>query len=1110
MKWARNWILLPLCAAAIASTGCGDEGTQGPRPDAGMQTDAGGPVMFEGAKAHWVAPDRILLPADAVGTSTALYHAPDGGMMLQDGALVGGEPVALIAVTDDLPVAITDKFPHLADFQVFRLDLDDPSMGLAMLGDQLAVASQDDEGNLVAVTGVQTAGVLDSEYSYEGPLGVTFEQADEQPSFRLWAPTARSVDLHIYDADKTELMTVPMVAPAAADQGVWTYEAADTAWYGLYYKYEVTVFAPAAAPSDGSTVPGAVVANLVTDPYSVGLATNSAYSLIVDLADPDTKPVGWDTLQKPALGEPEDIVLYEAHVRDFSAHDATVAAEHQGKYLAFTYDGEADDDNRALSDGMAHLKALAEAGLTHVHLLPVFDIATVDEDPANRVELDDTVGALCASNAEVPAETCSAQESKAIRTLLAEVLALAGGATDTIQAMVGYMRGLDAFNWGYDPYHYTTPEGSYATDADGITRIRELRAMVQGLSQIGLRTVMDVVYNHTNASGQAEKSVLDRIVPGYYHRRNAFTGEVERSTCCENTATEHSMMEKLMLDSVMVWARDYKVDGFRFDLMGHHMKANMERVTQAVRSLTPAADGVDGATIYVYGEGWDFGEVQDDTRGVNATQQNMAGTGIGTFSDRLRDAVRGGGPFDGGDSLRENQGFANGLFYDPNEKNEGSEKEKNLLLAQTDLIRVGLAGNLEDFVVTEWSGSDVSGAAVSYNGYPAGYTLDPQEIITYVTAHDNQTLWDNNQYKIPTGTSMDTRVRIQNLGLSTTLLAQGVPFLHMGAEMLRSKSMERDSYDSGDWYNKVDFTYETNNWNVGLPRADKDGDNYPVIEGIIDDASIAPQKAHIEATVSHVLEMLRIRKSSRLFRLTTGADVTARVDFHNTGADQIPGLIVMSITDGTCAGTDLDPALDGVVVLFNANDEDQTFSLAGTGLAGTTGYVLHDVQASSADTTVQAAGFDAAGFFVPARTTAVFELPQTDPDVQGQGLTCNAKEATRTEPGGTLLDAVYLRGSMNEWSATSENILEQQSATTYAITLTLAAGSYQFKIASEDWSTYAWGSKDGTPLAPGDTGTLAPGAGDIGLDIATDGSYRFTLDTSSFSEAQLTIEAAAN
>ena len=189
--------------------------------------------------------------------------------------------------------------------------------------------------------------------------------------------------------------------------------------------------------------------------------------------------------------------------------------------------------------------------------------------------------------------------------------------------------------------------------------------MVQSLNDTGLRVVMDVVYNHTNASGQAENSVLDRIVPGYYHRLDE-SGGVTTSTCCANTATEHEMMGRLMVDSVVTWAKQYKVDGFRFDLMGHHTKQNMLDVRAALDALTLADDGVDGSSIYLYGEGWNFGEVADGARFEQATQLNMGGTGIGTFSDRLRDAVRGGGPFDEGDSLITNQGYINGLWYDSN------------------------------------------------------------------------------------------------------------------------------------------------------------------------------------------------------------------------------------------------------------------------------------------------------------------------------------------------------------------------------------------------------------------------------------------------------------
>jgi pullulanase/glycogen debranching enzyme len=155
--------------------------------------------------------------------------------------------------------------------------------------------------------------------------------------------------------------------------------------------------------------------------------------------------------------------------------------------------------------------------------------------------------------------------------------------------------------------------------------------MVGALHADGLNVVLDVVFNHTAAAGQDPKSVLDRIVPGYYHRLNATTGAVETSTCCQNIATEHAMAEKIMVDAVVLWARDYKVDGFRFDLMGHHSRDNMLAVRDALDALTVREDGVDGSRVTLYGEGWNFGEVANDARFVQARQGNLDGTGIATF-----------------------------------------------------------------------------------------------------------------------------------------------------------------------------------------------------------------------------------------------------------------------------------------------------------------------------------------------------------------------------------------------------------------------------------------------------------------------------------------------
>jgi pullulanase-type alpha-1,6-glucosidase len=1100
-----------LFSIALGAASACTSGSNPPRidPQSSSDEDSAGPgetpvaalAVFEGARAHWLAEDLLAVPSDLPGSSFALSYAPEGGMALEGGVLVGGTELALTVDGAGLPEDVRAKFPHLAGYRALRLD--EAALGQVpeALKSQLAVTGADDTGALLAVTGVQTPGVLDDLYAYDGELGLGF--AGRTPSFRLWAPTARSVALHIHDVTSGE--EIASVAMNPGDRGVWSHDAADDSWYGHYYEFEVEVFAPAAGTPSPDVLPGEVVHNLVTDPYSVGLATNSAFSLVVDLDDPATKPPGWDGLEKPELDAPEDVVLYELHIRDFSISDATVPAEHRGKYLAFTHDGKNDADDCEASKGMEHLSELARAGLTHVHLLPAFDIATIEEDPSHQVNLDSSFDLACERNPSIPAELCQANQGQSVRQVLDRILAEQGGDTEEIQTIVGYIRDLDGFNWGYDPFHYTTPEGSYATSAEGVTRIVEFRAMVQALAQNRLRTVMDVVYNHTNASGQAEKSVLDRIVPGYYHRRNAITGDVERSTCCENTATEHAMMQKLMSDSLVTWATQYKMDGFRFDLMGHHMKANLESVRARLSALNVAEHGVDGEKIYIYGEGWDFGEVGGGQRGTNATQLNMAGTGIGTFSDRLRDAVRGGGPFDSTESLRRNQGFINGLFYDPNELNSGSDAEKASLLHQSDLIRVGMAGNLRDFVLTNAEGTDVAGSSVSYNGSPGGYTEDPQEVITYISAHDNQTLFDNNQYKIPTGSSMATRVRVQNVGLGIVLLGQGVPFLHAGVDMLRSKSMERDSYNSGDWYNKLDFGHHDNNWNVGLPRADNDGGNYGVIRPIIADPSIAPAKQDIRATVKHVREMLRIRKSSRLFRLEEGGQVATRVDFHNAGPDQIPGLIVMSITDGVCAGDDLDPALDGVVVLVNGSDEDQTFSLAGTALEGETGFTLHPVQQHSADPEICQSHFDGSAFFVPARSVVVFEQAQAG--AQGDGLACNDKvpEAPTPEPGEFTVP-VFLRGEMNDWG--TANLLERTTDFTYNTTIALAAGTYQLKVASEDWSTYDFG-KNGAVVAPGDSVILERPAGNITLNVAADGNYLFTVSTAENILAPVLTIAAA-
>jgi pullulanase-type alpha-1,6-glucosidase len=379
-------------------------------------------------------------------------------------------------------------------------------------------------------------------------------------------------------------------------------------------------------------------------------------------------------------------------------------------------------------------------------------------------------------------------------------------------------------------------------------------------------------------------------------------------------------------------------------------------------------------SIYVYGEGWDFGEVAGNARGVNATQANMAGTGIGVFNDRLRDAARGGSPFGG----QQEQGFITGLYTDPNETDQGTAEEQLArLLHFSDLVRVGLAGNLAAYEFTGASGETVTGADVDYNGNPAGYTADPQENIVYVSKHDNETLFDAVQYKAPAALDMAGRVRIQNLGNSIVMLSQGVPFFQAGDDLLRSKSLDRNSYNSGDWFNALDWTGQTTNWGRGLPQASDNESMWPVMAPLLANPDLAPQPEHTAATAAHFREMAQIRAGSPLFRLPTAEDVQARLRFLNTGPDQVPGVIVMDLSDAT--GDNLDPNYDRVVVVFNANDEELVYAaaeLAGRALE------LHPVLAASADPVVAGSLWDAdAGeFTVPGRTTVVFVQPEgTEP-----------------------------------------------------------------------------------------------------------------------------------
>jgi len=868
------------------------------------------------AQAHWVNEDTLAwnqdsLPEDA---TFGLHYSATGGMGLSKAGVTGTDGVLPLTLDPaGLPASVIGKFPHLAGYEALTIDEADLARVPAILKGQVAVSAAAGDATLIDATSIQIPGVLDALFFYAGPLGA--DVSGGTTTVRLWAPTARSAALLLFDDSDpaTAAAVIPMTADPAS--GVWSVEGG-TNWSGKYYLFEVVVWAPTTAQ---------IEANQVTDPWSLSLAANSSRSQVVDLGDLALQPPGWGSLVKPPLEAPEDVVVYELHVRDFSWYDPLVSKDNRGTFRAFTKSG---------SHGMQHLSALAEAGLSHIHLLPAFDVATISEFRPDQATVDDAL------------------------------LAAYPPDSDRQQAAVAAVADDDGFNWGYEPWHFTVPEGSYATDPEGPQRILEFREMVQALNQSGLRVVMDVAYNHTHSSGQNSTSVLDKLVPGYYHRLDV-DGAIETSTCCPNTAAEHEMMEKLMIDSIITWARDYKVDGFRFDLMGHHPKSTMLNIRAALDALTRKIDGVNGSEIYLYGEAWNFGEVANDARFEQARQAHMAGTGIGSFNDRIRDGVRGGGASSG---LQE-QGFATGLFYDPNAIHQGSpEDQRNQLMLEADWIRVSLAGGLAKYPLIDRFGNSVSGKQVDYKGQQAGYTADPQENINYAAAHDNETLFDAVQLKVPLGTSNSDRVRVQNMTNDLVALGQGVPFFHAGQDMLRSKSMDRDSFNSGDWFNRLNFTFAWNNWGAGLPVASKNRDSWPIMAPLLANPALRVAPEEIEATAEHFREVLKIRKSSRLFRLPNESEVIARIGFLNTGPSQIPGMIVMTLADPDGS---VDRLREMIVVLFNATDDPQLF--AAPSFAGFD-FNLHEVQQASSDPVVRTSSWDAgtATFSMPARTTSVF------------------------------------------------------------------------------------------------------------------------------------------
>jgi pullulanase/glycogen debranching enzyme len=883
--------------------------------DAGIETVlAAAPGPAPEARAVWLDGRHLRWPGVAPVGRFSLVHSREGRLQATPGQAVAGADTALALSPRDqpLPAALAQRFKWVGAGVTLSVQDTNVARLRELQRGQWWVVREDDQGRVLQASGLQVAGALDDLFASAGAvpeLGATVSR--QRTQFRLWAPTAQAVWLCLHaDGQAPAQQLQPLRRDSRS--GVWSI-AHPRDLSGHYYTYLVDVLVPGVG----------LVRNRVTDPYALSLSANSQRTWIGRLDHPDLQPAGWDTTPRPPLLKAAtDAVIYELHVRDFSASDTSVRAAWRGKYLAFT---EAD------SLGMRHLRAMAAAGLTDVHLLPIFDLATVPEagctspDPA----------ALAQAAADSPDQ---------------QALVMAGAARD-------------CFNWGYDPWHFNAPEGSFATRADdGAVRIRELRQMVQALHAAGLRVGMDVVYNHTSASGQVERSVLDRIVPGYYQRLNA-SGQVETSTCCANTATENRMMARLMIDSAVVWARDHRIDSFRFDLMGHQPRAAMERLQKAVNAAT-------GRHIHLIGEGWNFGEVKDGARFVQASQAGLPGSGIASFSDRGRDAARGGGCCDNAQDTPLRQGWLNGLFYAPQ---PGSSATRQDLLRTADLVRVGLAGTLAGYRLQTHDGTMRRLDQIDYAGQPAGFAHEPGEVVNYVENHDNQTLFDIHALKLPRGTSSEDRARVQVLGLALTAFSQGIAYYHAGVEMLRSKSGDRNSFDSGDWFNRLDWRFEDNHWGSGLPPKQENADFWPLLQPLLADPALKPTPAQIRFTRDAFLDLLKIRASSTLWRLPTAQAVSERLRLLNTGPEQIPTLMV-----GHLQGQGL-PGAGFAELLYFVNSDLQPAQLSLPGLQGRA-FMLHPVHRSPAAADprpAQESSWDAATAIVrvPPRTAMVYVLP---------------------------------------------------------------------------------------------------------------------------------------
>jgi len=897
------------------------------------------PGNLNKACAIWVSKDIIawrhaLMDTDGPRTFT-LHASQEGAMYIKEDGLQGSEQqFKLENVSNSLPAELAEQWPYLAGCSALRVPPEALSQVQQLVQGELAVTMHSATGEAMDATCLQMQGGIDAFFKYDGPLGCWWDESKGTHTVAVWAPTAQTMELLHFTTPHGGEPTVMPMARNALGAGVWSVDLPKGASWWTYYKFRLKVWCPWTLRHEISEA---------TDPYARGLSANGERVWVVptDLEHESLVPQGWHEHSIPRVKQWTDISLYELHIRDFSIADESVPPHLRGKYLAFDPERVKQGNGGKESSGLAHLAKLREAGLNHIHLLPLYDFGSVPEWEEEQLKVEEDLS-------QYPPDS------------------------DKQQAAVLAVADQDGFNWGYDPVHWGVPDGSYASNPDGAARIRECREMIMALHKQGWGVVLDVVYNHVYAAGPNDRnSVLDKLVPGYYQRRDE-DGTLCQSTCCNNVATEHYMAERLSVEDLVHWAKHYKVDGFRFDIMGHMLLRTLNKMRAALDGLTVEKDGVDGKRIYIYGEAWNFGEVVDNQRGINCSQLNLTGTGLGGFNDRLRDGALGGGPF----SPPDLQGFVTGLSLAPNESTGQGDvaAQAQELLVLSDWVRYALAGNLSRYKMETANGKVLAGGEAQAMGVPLAYGGQPCEHVAFIGCHDNLTMFDFITEKAAPNLFAEERVRMQIMCLSLITLSQGVPFVHAGDDILRSKSLDRDSYNSGDWFNAIDWTCSTHKLGIGLPVRTKNEPGWFYKAPILTNKNIRPSPDQMKACNKAFRELLRIRYSSPLFRLPTEELIQKHVTFANTGPNQVPGIIMMLLSSGDQGSEAYDPEFEHILVVFNASPEPKELQYP----APLERLSLHPVQQDAALEDDEmwlkgcAAHDEGPMVEVPPRTTAVF------------------------------------------------------------------------------------------------------------------------------------------